>query len=77
MLNARIELATFSLRGRCSTNWANSANQPHNTRIIPKLAPVGKKMLGDELTNFNQQILNFFLADLSIFFNKSDKTINI
>ena len=22
-------------------------------------------MLGDELTNFNQQILNFFLADLS------------
>ena len=34
-------------------------------------------MLGDKLTNFNQQILNFFLADLSIFFNKSDKTINI
>ena len=34
-------------------------------------------MLGDELTNFNQQILNLFLADLSIFFNKSDKTINI
>ena len=43
VLNARIELATFSLRGRCSTNWANSANQPHNNRIIPKLAPVGKK----------------------------------